>query len=70
MLEFGEWVIGAPPRPVGASLDPLRQEGAWLGRSIASGDHLVGTRAGVIQCRAFRALPAQRRWGTSLFKST
>ena len=69
MLEFGECVIGKLPHPVEASLDPLWQEGVWLGRSTVSGDHLVGTGVGVIQCRAVRALPAERRWDTTLFKS-
>ena len=43
-------------------LDYRRNPGLWLGKSLASDEHSVGTSAGVRRCRSIWRRPEKQRW--------
>ena len=43
-------------------LDDRWNLGLWLGKSLASDEHYVGTSAGVRRCRSIWRRPERQRW--------
>ena len=43
-------------------LDDRWNRGLWLGKSLASDEHYVGTSAGVRRCRSIWRRPEKQRW--------
>ena len=63
VVEFGEVVHYKPSVPGGpAKLDDRWFIGVWLGKSLASDEHLVGTASGVHRCRSIWRRPGRNRW--------
>ena len=61
VLPFGEVMMWREPGPHKLKLRGNWGYGVWLGRSAGSDSHVVGTRAGVLMCRAVRRLAADAR---------
>ena len=62
ILPLGEQVLARRP---GANVNQLLQPwvtGLWLGRDTLSGEHRMGTGAGVMRSRAVRRLQEPARW--------
>ena len=61
ILPLGEKVLARRPPNVNQLVQPW-VTGLWLGRDTLSGEHLIGTAAGVMRSRAVRRLPEPARW--------
>ena len=65
MAEFAEVVHFRDPGKAAdmPKLDDRWNLGLWLGKSLASDEHCVGTSAGVRRCRSIWRRPEKQRWG-------
>ena len=43
-------------------LDPQSAIGVWLGKSLMSDEHLIGTDQGIRRCRSIWRRPEKKRW--------
>ena len=43
-------------------LDPQASVGVWLGKSLSSDEHLIGTSQGIRRCRSIWRRPENKRW--------
>ena len=48
-------------------LDPQSALGLWLGKSLQSDEHLIGTEQGIRRCRTIWRRPENKRWDRKLF---
>ena len=62
LLELDELVTARQGREPDSSIDARWSEGFWLGRSVGTGEHIVGLPTGVLQTRAVKAVPKERQW--------
>ena len=69
VFTFAETILGkeclsAPERR--PKLEDGFVRGIWLGRSTSSGEHLLGTTAGVVRCRTARRVPEEDQHNVEL----
>eukprot|EP00973_Karenia_brevis_P095124 12425779-Karenia_brevis.AAC.1 len=63
IVSFGEQVLYKPAKTVKVHKDDPRWEyGTWLGVSMETREHIVGTSKGVIRCRAITALEEEKKF--------
>ena len=64
VAEFAEVVHFRDPGKAAdmPKFDDRRSLGLWLGKSLASDEHYVGTSAGVCKCRPVWRRPEKQRW--------
>ena len=48
-------------------MDPQSALGLWLGKSLQSDEHLIGTEQGIRRCRTIWRRPEDKRWDRKLF---
>ena len=61
ILPFAEIVLWRDPGPHILKLQSWWSYGVWLGRSVASGSHVIGTRFGCFLVRGVRRMPPTAR---------
>ena len=49
-------------------LDPQSAIGVWLGKSLMSDEHLIGTDQGIRRCRSIWRRPEKKRWEKKTFE--
>ena len=48
-------------------LDSQTNKGIWLGKTVSSDEHLIGTAKGIRRCRSLWRMPEERRWSLKAF---
>ena len=68
-VEFGETIMFLRAKSVGKDkFDSRWEQGVWLGIREESGEHIIGTKEGVLKARTIRRYSeATERWKTELF---
>ncbi|CAK0820598.1 unnamed protein product, partial [Prorocentrum cordatum] len=71
IAEFGEVVHCRDPQKAAdmPKLDDRWRLGVWLGKSLASDEHYVGSAAGVQRCRSIWRRPEPSRWDKKLLEA-
>ena len=72
MAEFAEVVYFRDPQKA-AEMPKLEDRwslGLWLGKSLASDEHYVGTSAGVRRCRSIWRRPENQRWSKKVLNES
>lgn len=60
-MVWSETFLWREPGGQREKMKPMWSSGVRLGRSADSGEHLIGTKDGVVRVRAVRRSPAERR---------
>ncbi len=70
VAEFGEIVHYRDPTKASEQpkLDSRWTLGVWLGKSLASDEHFVGTDSGVHRCRSIWRQPEKQRWDVKVLE--
>ena len=50
-------------------LDSMTSMGVWLGKSLVSDEHIIGTPSGIRKCRSCYRRPEKQRWEKSILDS-
>ncbi|CAK0839054.1 unnamed protein product [Prorocentrum cordatum] len=66
IVEFGECVYHKSPLSEVGKAGDRWHLGVWLGKSMRSDEHLVGTAKGVLLCRSIWRRPEKDRWDAQL----
>ncbi|CAK0821956.1 unnamed protein product, partial [Prorocentrum cordatum] len=66
IVEFGECVYHKSPLSEVGKADDRWHLGVWLGKSMRSDEHLIGTANGVLLCRPIWRRPEKDRWDAQL----
>ena len=68
LLCFGESVIARKSGVPDNRLSTAWATGIWLGKRTETGEHIIGTSAGIIRARTIRRRPDELQWDSHLFE--
>ncbi len=69
MLQLGDSVMARQSGVPDNRLTSSGTSGLWLGRSLETNEHIIGTAIGIVKARTVKQKPAENRWNKFEFDS-